>query len=142
MQKLPSGAESQVIDLASHVGVESTPSGTNGHRKCKFILIEYSGSHILVFGDLGSYRYHANLLRRYCEQRGIETSWEHEPDLLESRDPALRVLGGGMLELDTAGKSATFSGASKAYGSCPWRLLETVIVSDPILSAMTVRIES
>ncbi|PWB74729.1 hypothetical protein C3F09_03310 [candidate division GN15 bacterium] len=136
------GTDSNVIDLAPNaIGEAISPEG-NGHRTCKFILLRHHGSNVLVFGDVATYRYHANLLHEYCRQRGIETSWVHKPDLLESTDPMLSVLGGGFLELTTDGRSATFSGSSKAYGPYPWRLLESIIVTSPVFAAMKVRVES
>jgi len=137
----PLGADLRALDLTPDAAGGAAAPGSNSRRTCKFLLIEYHDVVQLVFGDVTSYRYHANLLHRYCLQHGIAASWVREPDLLEPLDTALRILGGGFLELNHTQRKAVFSGASKAYGAFPWQHLKSILAVSPVFAGMTIRID-
>ena len=127
--------DSPVIDLTPVSG-----TGSNGRRHCKFIIVEHEDRVRMVFGDLSAYKYHANLLYAYCERHGVATEWVHKPDMLEPLDSALDILGGGFLELNRAANTATFSGASKAYGPYHHHQLEAILAKSPLFAPMQIRI--
>jgi len=139
-QKVPLGAESRVIDLTSDAAIESVGLGSSGLRACKFILIEFRDVVTMVFGDVSVYKYHANLLHEFCVKNGIASRWVHQPDLLEPLDSDVDVLGGGFLELNSTEKTATISGASKAYGAYRWHQLEAILATSPEFSGITIKI--
>lgn len=127
--------DSPVIDLTP-----ASDSGGNGRRVCKFIIVEHEDRVRIVFGDLSAYKYHADLLHAYCEQHGIPSDWVHKPDLLEPLNSALDILGGGYLELNVSANTATFSGASKAYGPYHHHQLEAILANSPLFARMQIRI--
>lgn len=83
---------------------------------CKFVLVVQSDELHLVVGPIADFRYHANLLERFCDERQIPSAWVQRPDLLEVVDPETRILGGGHLEINPAKRKMVFHGVSKAYG--------------------------
>ena len=126
--------DSSIIDLTP----DSSPR-ENGRRNCKFIIIEYQDKLHLVFGDVSTHKYHANLLYEFCNRHGIAVDWVHEPDLLEPLDSSIDILGGGFLELNVVEQKATFSGASKAYGPFHLHQLEAILTASPQFASMTIR---
>jgi len=133
----PSNDHGRVLDLTPG----STPNA-DGRRLCKFILVEYKDAVHLVFGDISTHKYHANLLHEFCERFNIESEWVHEPDLLEPLDSSIDVLGGGLVELHGASKTVSFSSASKAYGQYHRHHLEAVLAASREFAELTIRISS
>lgn len=141
MQSPTPEPEYQVIDLTPGAAVVAGASVNDSHRTCKFILFRHRNVVTLVYGDISAYRYHANLLDQFCRSHGVEASWVHRPDMLEVLDLSVNVIGGGILELDAAAHTVRFSGASKAYGPCSRRRLESVIESSSSFAGLKVTID-
>ena len=83
---------------------------------CKFVLIAWSDCRYFVVGSITDFRYHANLVERFCDEQGLVSAWVQRPDLLEVVDPEVRVAGGGHLEINPHGRRMKCFGVSKAYG--------------------------
>lgn len=94
---------------------------------CKFSLIESLTEIWLVFGPLEIYRYHAQLIHKFCSMNNVACSWLKNPDLVEIHDPDYEIKGGGIIILDDAKKTIEFKGSSTAYGKFDKALLEEFI---------------
>jgi hypothetical protein len=128
----------EVVDLSSSDNQhnEKTP------RHCKFILVEREDLIGLVFGDITTYNYHANLVDEYCSTRGIAASWVAKPDLLLVLDPDVAIRGGGYLNLDQAARKAEFSGGSKSYGVFRLRELEKILQIHPFFENYQIHLDT
>jgi len=94
---------------------------------CKFILIENVTSCWLVFGPLSTYRYHAQLVQRFCVINDIGFSWVKKPDLVEVLDGDIEVKGGGIIAFEKDKLLLKFGSHSTAYGKFDNALLDVFI---------------
>ena len=133
---------SEVIDLTPRAAAGRETSKGEARRSCKFVLIEMNDRMHLVFGDISSYRYHANLVDEFCRQRNVAAYWVKTPDLLLVLDPAVVVRGGGHLDLKPDEHKAKFSGSSKSYGGFRLAHLERTLQGDSPLASFDVHIDS
>ena len=140
----------QVADSGTHRIIDLTPANTSAaptdseagnSRICKFILVKHHDVLFLVFGDITAYRYHASLLRKFCEDRQIEYSSSQGADEIEPLDVNLSIAGGGLLELNYSKRTARFTGASKAYGPFSRPRLSSVLAADGLSARMKVTIK-
>jgi len=83
---------------------------------CKFILIENLTDCWLVFGELKTYRYHAQLVHGFCTFKQVECGWVSKQDYAEIYDADYIVKGGGIIILNRDNLLIEFRGYSKAYG--------------------------
>ena len=133
---------SEVIDLTPRSKAGGETPKASAHRSCKFVLIEMNDRMHLVFGDVSSYRYHANLVDDFCRQRNVAAYWVKTPDLLLVLDPAVVIRGGGHLDLNPDERKARFSGTSKSYGGFRLAHLERTLQGDSSLANFDVHIDS
>lgn len=94
---------------------------------CKFIIIENLTDISLVFGPLETFRYHAQLVHRYCAINEITCSWIKHPDLVEIHSEDLEIRGGGMIKFDTKKSTLEFRGSSTAYGGYDRAILQEIL---------------
>ena len=83
---------------------------------CKFILITTSDTLWLVFGSLSTYRYHAQLVHRFCVNNEVSYDWVKKDDLLEILDNDIEIKGGGIIAFERDKMQLRFSSHSTAYG--------------------------
>ncbi len=107
---------------------------------CKFILITDSDTLWLVFGSLSTYRYHAQLVQRFCVINDIGCSWVKKPDLVEVLDDDIEIKGGGFIKYDKEKQLLEFIGHSTAYGKFNKVHLEEFIENAALVKGLKVLI--
>lgn len=112
MAKTEPTPEPSVVSFISDNG--SSPHA--GPITCKFVVVDDAEQRHLVLGPVADFPYHANLVAKFCDDRQLAYGWQQRPDLVAVFDPAVKIRGGGMLEIDVDNSLARFYGASRAYG--------------------------
>lgn len=97
--------------------------------RCKFVLIDWAGEIHLVFGPLAQYRYHANLVERFCTRYAIPSGWEHRPDVYALYTKEARLRGGGYLVINGQDRQVEVSGRSTSYGAFDRKRFATVVAA-------------
>jgi len=109
--------------------------------KGKFVQIRNKSTFYLVFSPLEFTKYHANIVERFCLDKGIEGSYDPGRKRYDIHDHAWKITGGGKFDLDTDTKAIKFYDNSMAYGRFNEPLLEEMISALPEFSGFTVLIE-
>lgn len=107
---------------------------------CKFILVQHAALTIMVAGMLDMFPYHANLLAKFCDDRGIDSVWARRPDLLEVLDLDVEIAGGGYIKL-TDGKVIDIFGSSTSYGRYDAGLVNRFVREHPFFASCKVSIK-
>jgi hypothetical protein len=88
------------------------PPATTG----KFVQIRTESTLYIVLSPKEFTKYHANIIERFCMDKGIEGSYDKEGTKFIIADTAWKVLGGGKFERDANKKTIKFYDNSMAYG--------------------------
>jgi hypothetical protein len=107
----------------------------------KFVQIRNRTTEYLVFSPKEFTKYHANIVERFCLDKGIEGGYDPEGKRYVIADRAWFVAGGGKYEIDTKRKTIKLYDNSMAYGKFDSQGLREKILSLPEFSVFTVRIE-
>jgi hypothetical protein len=113
------------------------PAVING----KFVLIQNDATEYLVFSPKEFTKYHANIVERFCLDKGIAGGYDSEVKRYVIADRAWAVAGGGKYEIDTMNKTIKLYDNSMAYGKFEIQGLKRKILSLPAFSHFAVRIE-
>lgn len=97
--------------------INSLIDKTDANLSGKFVIISNNGYLNLIYGPIGSYSYHANLVSQFCNLFKISSGWENRPDLYVIYDSEYRIRGGGWFEFKFMEKKLKIFGYSTAYGS-------------------------
>lgn len=127
----------KVIDLADGL----TPHDEATAVRCKFILVSQEQEVTLVFGRIAEYKYHANLLERFCRMRRIPSGWEHQPDVYALYQKGVKVRGGGYFVIDYCDRVLRVFGRSTAYGAYDHERLQRVLAESAVFSGWRVELE-
>ncbi len=106
----------------------------------KFVQIRNEASEYLVFSPKEFTKYHANIVERFCIDKGIEGGYDSEGKRYVIADRAWSIAGGGKYEIDTQRKTIKLYDSSMAYGKFDIQGLRKKIHSLPAFSVFTVRI--
>ncbi|MGE5172232.1 MAG: hypothetical protein ACM3MD_00220 [Betaproteobacteria bacterium] len=107
----------------------------------KFVQIRNESTEYLVFSPKEFTKYHANIVERFCFDKGIEGGYVSEGKRYDIYDRAWIVSGGGKYEIDRYRKTLKLYDDSMAYGKFDIKGLREKMLSLPEFSAFTVRIE-
>ncbi len=107
----------------------------------KFVQIRNEATEYLVFSPKEFAKYHANIVERFCLDKGIEGSYDPEGKRYVIADRAWSVDGGGKYEIDTKKKTIRLYDNSMAYGKFNIQGMKKKILSLTAFSVFTVRIE-
>ena len=107
----------------------------------KFVQIRTESTLYLVFSPTEFTKYHANIVERFCLDKGIEGDYGPEKKRYDIYDQAWRVLGGGKFERDSNKKAIKLYDDSMAYGKFDTSGLKEMISALPEFSGFTVLIE-
>lgn len=130
--------KTEVIDYTEDSSTETEATSGGGSLGCKFVLAARADCLYLLVGPLTKFRYHANLVERFCDERGIASAWLQKPDVLQVVDADVRILGGGHLEIDRKRRRMKFHGVSRAYGVFNPRDLTELIKNETFFAGYSV----
>lgn len=85
-------------------------------ERCKFVIAGNVDRLIMVVGHVSRYKYHANLLEKFCDIEQIACFWTKRPDQLQIVEDGWSIRGGGWLTKDIAMQQIKLFGTSRAYG--------------------------
>ena len=94
---------------------------------CKFVIIETLTDRWFIFGPLETYRYHAQLIHKFCALNDVTCAWVKTPDLVEIIDPDTEIKGGGIIVLEFDKQTIELKGHSTAYGKFDKTIIEQFV---------------
>ncbi len=121
----------------TEVARTAVPSVIHG----KFVQIRTESTPYLVFSPAEFTKYHANIVERFCLDKGIEGNYGPEGKRYDIYDQSWKVLGGGKFELDSSKKAIKLYDNSMAYGKFDTYGLKEMISALPEFSGFTVLVE-
>jgi len=115
----------------------AVPAVTGG----KFVQIRNGASLYLVFSPTEFTKYHANIVERFCMDKGIDGRYDAERKRFDIYDTAWTIVGGGKFEIDRARKTIRLHDDSLAYGKFDKAGLADAMLSFSEFSGFTIQIE-
>ena len=82
----------------------------------KFVQIRNGNMLYLVLSPKEFTKYHANIVERFCMDKGIEGRYDPRREKFTVDDQAWIIVGGGKFERDSKKKTIKLYDNSKAYG--------------------------
>jgi len=110
-------------------------------RAGKFVQIRKKATEYLVFSPKEFAPYHADLVGRFCSDKGIKGSYSDEGKRFNIHNTAWAVIGGGRFEMNIAKRYIRLYDNSMAYGRFDPAGLKEKILSVDELSGYDVKIE-
>lgn len=107
----------------------------------KFVQIRNESTEYLVLSPKEFTKYHANIVERFCFDKGIEGSYDPERKRYDIYDTTWTIIGGGKFELDAVKKTIMLYDNSMAYGKFCAQGLAEKMLSLPDFSGYTFLIE-
>jgi len=129
------------IDYTNRYHREVTDSVVPALVRGKFIQIMKAASQYLVFSPTEFTKYHANIVERFCMDKGIEGRYDAERKRFDIYDTAWTIVGGGKFEIDRARKTIKLHDDSLAYGKFDKAGLADAILSLSGFSGFTIQVE-
>ena len=115
----------------------SVPPFTAG----KFVQVRNGDTLYLVLSPKELTKYHANIIERFCMDKGIEGTYDAKRERFTIHDSAWQVIGGGKFERDGNNEAIRLFDNSMAYGKFDATGLKELILALPEFSGWTVLIE-
>jgi hypothetical protein len=91
-----------------------------------------------VFSPKEFTKYHANIVERFCMDKGIEGSYDSKREKFTIANQAWQIVGGGKFERDANKKTIKLYDNSMAYGKFDATGLKEMLVTLPEFSGYTV----
>jgi len=113
------------------------PSVTSG----KFVQIRNGGTIHLVLSPKELTKYHANIVERFCMDKGIEGAYDSRREKFFIRDQAWEIVGGGKFERDGNRKAIKLYDNSMAYGKFDATGLKDFLGALPEFNGYSITIE-
>ncbi len=110
-------------------------------RSGKFVQMRNDDTLYLVFAPKEFTKYHANIVERFCLDKGLEGSYDPERKRFDIHDQSWKILGGGKFDMNANKKTVKLSDNSMAYGKFDSAGLRELISALPEFSGFTVLIE-
>jgi hypothetical protein len=108
----------------------------------KFVqILNDSAEEYLVFSPKEVSRYHADIVGRFCAERGIPGVYDNTHKRFDIHDPEWAVVGGGKFATDGLKKQLRLYDDSMAYGKFNGEGLKEKILSLSAFSGYNVRVE-
>jgi hypothetical protein len=107
----------------------------------KFIQIRNGDTLYLVLSPKELTKYHANIIERFCMDKGIEGRYDAKKEKFTIPDRAWQIIGGGKFERDGNKKAIKLYDNSMAYGKFDPTGLREMIAALPEFSGYAVTIE-
>jgi len=116
-------------------------SGLPDRYSGKFVQIRKRATEYLVFSSKSFDRFHADIVERFCTERGIPGVYDSQNKIFEILDPEWVVRGGGKFEKDRKQKTLHLYDDSMAYGKFEKKGLREKILSLDRFLEYTIRID-
>lgn len=107
----------------------------------KFVQIRNESMEYVVLSPKDFTKYHANIVERFCLDKGIEGSYDAERKRYDIYDQEWAIVGGGKFEIDATKQTIRFYDNSMAYGRFDSRWLPEKVNSIPAFSGYAVVID-
>ena len=107
----------------------------------KFVQIRNGNELFIVLSPKEFTKYHANIVERFCMDKGIEGSYDSRKEKFTIRDQAWQVAGGGKFERDDSKKAIKLYDNSMAYGKFDAAGLKEMLAALPEFSGYSVTTE-
>jgi hypothetical protein len=107
----------------------------------KFVQIRNGNTLYLVLSPREFTKYHANIIERFCMDKGIEGSYDAKREKFFIQDQAWVIVGGGKFERDANKKAIKLYDNSMAYGKFDATGLKEMLGALPEFSGYAVTIE-
>ena len=107
----------------------------------KFVQIRNGNTLYLIFSPKEFTKYHANIIERFCMDKGLEGSYDSRREKFTIRDQAWQIVGGGKFERDDDKKAIKLYDNSMAYGRFDATGLKEMLAALPEFSGYTITIE-
>ena len=107
----------------------------------KFVQIRHESTEYLIFSPEELTKYHANIVERFCFDKGLEGGYDAKGTRFEIADRAWSVSGGGKYEMNTGRKFIRLYDNSMAYGKFGKQILADKLRSFAELAGFVVMIE-
>ena len=107
----------------------------------KFVKLRNGKELYLILSPKELTKYHANIVERFCMDKGIEGSYDARREKFFIRDQSWKVMGGGKFERDANKKAIKFSDNSMAYGKFKREGLQESLAALPEFAGYTIVIE-
>ncbi len=107
----------------------------------KFVQIRHGQELFIVLSPKDFTKYHANIIERFCMDKGIEGSYDKEHTKFIIADTAWKVLGGGKFDRDANKKTIKFYDNSMAYGKFQKTGLSEMVTALPEFAGYAIVIE-
>jgi len=110
-------------------------------RSGKFIQIRNNDMEYLVLSPKDLAVYHANIVERFCIEKGVAGTYNPKRDHYQINEPHWDIAGGGIWTINEKEKSLNFSGSSQAYGKFDRRELREKVLSVKSMADYIVKID-
>ncbi len=110
-------------------------------RVGKFVQIKHKDTEYLVFSPKEYTRYHADLVQKFCQEKGIDGSYNEQIKRYDIHDTSWQITGGGKFEIDDEKRCLRLYDNSMAYGRFDSRGLKKNILADQKMAGYKIRIE-
>ena len=82
----------------------------------KFVQMRNKQTEYLILSPKELAPYHANLVERFCRDRGLKGDYTGEGKRYDIREPAWTIVGGGKFDIDRSARQIRLYDNSMAYG--------------------------
>jgi hypothetical protein len=107
----------------------------------KFVQIKSDDTLFLVFSPRDFTKYHANIIERFCYDKGLEGSYDRERKRFDIHDKAWTIAGGGKFAIDKNRKAVKLFDDSMVYGKFEKTGLREIVNALPEFTGYTIIIE-
>ncbi len=115
----------------------TVPPATTG----KFVQLRNGNEFYVVLSPKELTKYHANIVERFCMDRGIEGNYDGRKEKFFIQDQAWQILGGGKFERNAHQKTIKFSDNSMAYGKFETDGFREALAALPEFAGYSISIE-
>ena len=108
----------------------------------KFVQIRNGSMEYLVVSPKDFTKYHANIVERFCLDKGIEGSYDPDRKRYDIYDQEWDIVGGGKFQIDATEQTIRFYDDSMVYGKFDSRGLPEKVSSLPAFSGFVVVLDN
>lgn len=130
-----------LIDYAEEYYLNTAKTPLPDRSAGKFVQLRNNKTEYLVFSPKELSPYHADIIERFCRQKGIAGVYNRAHKSFEIHEPDWVIIGGGKFDFDKKGKHIRLYDDSMAYGKFETEGLLERILQIKGLKDYRVRIE-